>query len=196
MGSELVAGPKGRIRSGRRPFVEVAVALICLAPGAQAADPVFDAGGFTKNRDFFSQLPYEHIDPMTGNLLLTFTDVVLPGSAGFDLAIQRTYNSKALYADYNTSNALGEDSWAGAGWILHLGRVIDPGAGQKPISEMPDGSRHPTFSKNITGGGYGGTYFTRDYWIYDTSVPNAPVLLLPNGCSGIRHCSKPLRWSQ
>jgi hypothetical protein len=36
----------------------------------------------------------EHIDPMTGNLPLTFTDLVLPGNAGFDLKIQRIYNSK------------------------------------------------------------------------------------------------------
>jgi len=66
--------------------------VVAVAP-ASYADEVFDARGFNPNRDYFSQLPYEHIDPMTGNLLLTFTDLVLPGNAGLDLKIQRTYNS-------------------------------------------------------------------------------------------------------
>jgi hypothetical protein len=46
---------------------------------------VFDATEFNRNRETFSVLPYEHVDPLTGNLLLTFTDLVLPGNAGFDL---------------------------------------------------------------------------------------------------------------
>ncbi len=31
---------------------------------------------------------------MTGSLVLSFTDLVLPGNASRDLAFQRTYNSK------------------------------------------------------------------------------------------------------
>ena len=61
---------------------------------AWAADPVIDGKGFGPNRELVSQLPFEHVDPMTGNLLLTFTDLELPGNGGFDLRIQRTYNSK------------------------------------------------------------------------------------------------------
>lgn len=38
-------------------------------------------------------MPWEHVDPFTGNVILRFTDVVLPGNAGFDLVVQRTYNS-------------------------------------------------------------------------------------------------------
>src|SRR5262249_20738315 len=45
-------------------------------------------------RDYFSQLPFEHIDTLAGGLTLTFTDLVLPGNAGFDLKFQRSYNSK------------------------------------------------------------------------------------------------------
>jgi hypothetical protein len=51
---------------------------------SQGAPEVFNAWGFDQNRDYFSELPFEHIDPMTGNLLLTFTDLVLPGNAGFE----------------------------------------------------------------------------------------------------------------
>ena len=62
------------------------------------ADDLFDARGFVQNRPYFGQTPVEHVDPVTGNVLLTFTDLVLPGNAGFDLRIQRTYNSK-VYRD-------------------------------------------------------------------------------------------------
>jgi uncharacterized protein DUF6531 len=76
------------------------VAVLAVAASSWGDNEVFDARGFARNRDYFSQLPYEHIDPLTGNLLLTFTDLVLPGNAGLDLRIQRTYNSK-IYRDFN-----------------------------------------------------------------------------------------------
>ncbi len=41
----------------------------------------------------FSLLPWEHIDTYTGNVVLSFTDLVLPGNAGFNLAIQRIFNT-------------------------------------------------------------------------------------------------------
>src|SRR5258706_15310328 len=66
----------------------------CVRVANAQNDPIFDAKGFQQNRDYFSQEPFEHIDTMTGGLVLTFTDLVLPGNAGRDLRIQRTYNSK------------------------------------------------------------------------------------------------------
>ena len=50
--------------------------------------------GLQINRDYFSQAPYEFIDPATGNLILQFTDLALPGNAGRDLRFQRTYDRK------------------------------------------------------------------------------------------------------
>jgi Domain of unknown function (DUF6531) len=100
--------------NGPRQFHQVllvaTVALLLRSANADGADRVFDARGFDPHRPFFSQLPFEHIDPLTGNLLLTFTDLVLPGNAGFDVKIQRTYNSK-IYKDYqNLGETLAEDS--------------------------------------------------------------------------------------
>ncbi len=90
--------PLSMRRSRARSWLRSGTFAMLVASLASASwtdtDPVFDARGFNKNREFFSQLPFEHIDPMTGNLLLTFTDVVLPGNAGFQLRIQRSYNSK------------------------------------------------------------------------------------------------------
>src|SRR5258708_19337374 len=152
----------------------VVLVLSLLSGRAQAGDEVFDARGFNYNRDFFSQLPYEHIDPLTGNLLLTFTDLALPGNAGFELRIQRNYKSKILKAYQPSGDPLDEDSWAGIGWTLHLGRVLNALAIVPGPIEMPDGSRHKLFN-HIDGSG---RFITREFWIYDRSVN---VLLLPNG---------------
>ena len=67
-----------------------AVPLPGRAEGRCHSGPTFDARGFSEHREAGSLLPFEHIDPFTGNLLLTFTDLRLPGNAGFDLVIQRT----------------------------------------------------------------------------------------------------------
>lgn len=144
------------------------------------AQVVFGDSGFEQKRDYFSQLPFEHIDPLTGNLLLTFTDLVLPGNAGFDLRIQRTYNSK-IYRDYqNSGDTLKEDSWAGIGWSMHMGRVFHARSfdGADPIIEMPDGSQHHAFRHLAPPAGCGNCYITRDYWVYDKATA---TLYLPNG---------------
>jgi hypothetical protein len=165
----------------------VIIGFVCALSSATvwADNEVFDARGFNPNRDFFSQLPYEHIDPLTGNVLLTFTDLVLPGNAGFDLKIQRTYNSK-IFTNVQTGDAPNEDSWAGLGWTLHLGRVLNAnntgGAGPPPGPiEMPDGSRHKLYNL-ISGSSVpctGSCFITRDFWVYINA--SIPVLLLPNG---------------
>ena len=157
------------------------LALLLLGSPAFPADPVFDARGFDPEREFLSQLPYEHVDPMTGNLLLTFTDLVLPGNDGFDLRVQRTYNSK-VYENYTTGGPTGfrEDSWAGIGWSLHFGRVSTfPGLPTLPgpVIEMPDGSQHQAYPHKD---GVFGHYITRDYWTYEDRYPS-PILRLPNG---------------
>lgn len=70
---------------------------------AQPADPM-DAKGFQAGRSYLSELPFEHLDTLSGGLILTFTDLVLPGNAGRDLRFQRTYNSQALLdADFQWS---------------------------------------------------------------------------------------------
>jgi YD repeat-containing protein len=155
-------------------------ALLLAAPSLRAAPhPVLDAKGFQPTRDLVNELPFEHIDPMTGNLLLTFTDLVLPGNAGFDLRIQRTYNSK-IYETYSNipgGNTFGEDSWAGIGWILHFGRVLNAGHPTNPGPlEMPDGSQHPLHRHMDNGPTH---YITKDLWTYNSAVP--AVLRLPNG---------------
>ncbi len=172
--------------AARRTLKSTCATLFCLAlilvlhERALFADQIFDARGFDPHRPFFSQLPFEHIDPLTGNVLLTFTDLVLPSNAGFDLRIQRTYNSK-IYRDYqNLGETLAEDSWAGVGWTLHFGRVFN-GLGTDvapPVIEMPDGSQHQTFHHISPPSGCTACYVTREFWIYNK---NTSTLTLPNG---------------
>src|ERR1051326_3382918 len=59
-----------------------------------------------------SAMPNEQVDPASGTLTVVATDLVLPGNAGFNLAITRVYNS-SIFPDYNSgSTALEERSWA------------------------------------------------------------------------------------
>jgi YD repeat-containing protein len=112
------------------------------APVVFAQDhPIVDAKGFQLNRDYFSQFPFEYIDTATGALILTFTDLVLPGHLGRDLKFQRTYNSK-------------ESAWTFglAGYILYINEPGMPPEhspnveGFAPVLYGSDGARHSTKS--------------------------------------------------
>src|SRR5262245_37327313 len=180
---ELV-GRAGVVRRYR--WLSFAIAALCVVPSSARADfagdkakEIYNNRGFNAYRETVSELPFEHIDPMSGNLLLTFTDLVLPGNAGFDLRIQRTYNSK-IYSDKPNQPYI-EDSWAGIGWSLHFGRVLDPdSAAPGPVVEMPDGSRHQLYlhKTNETS-----RFRSKDFWTFDRypSGGGAPILRLPSG---------------
>ena len=71
--------------------------VILIANAAFAQSPAveaFNAMGFQKNRNYFSPEPYEHYDSISGNVLLTFIDLTLPGNAGRSLQFQRTFNNQ------------------------------------------------------------------------------------------------------
>src|SRR5688572_10208346 len=86
----------GNIR-WRRALLAVLGLVIGTAFPADAQSPVEEpfTNGFKVGRSYFSPEPWEHYDPVSGNVLLTFTDLVLPGNAGRSLAFQRTYNNQA-----------------------------------------------------------------------------------------------------
>ena len=166
---------RGSLRNCSSVPVLLAVLLFGIGPRCFGANEVFDARGLNAKRGSENPLPFEHIDPLTGNLTLTFTDLTLPGDGGFDLRLQRTYNSK-IHTD-QTFGALDSDSWAGVGWTFHLGRVATT-SGDAPLAvEMPDGSSHKLYPNFVD---LTGRFVTRDYWLYDKST-TTPKLLLPNG---------------
>jgi hypothetical protein len=143
------------------------------------AEDIFDANGFNTNRGSFSNMSFEHVDPMTGNLILSHTDFTVPGDGGFALKVQRTYNSK-IHINYETASAhLVPDSWAGLGWTLHFGRVLNSDVtsgtytATRPSIEMPDGSQHTAYWQS------GSTFMTKDYWRYNAGT--TPTLEMPDG---------------
>ena len=84
-----------RVPTLRAPALVFCVLCSVLpTPGAWAdGDSFFNGHGIEPTRGSLNAPPFEHIDPLTGNVVLNFTDLTLPGDGGFDLRIQRTYNS-------------------------------------------------------------------------------------------------------
>lgn len=147
-----------------------------LALPALAQTP-FRHSGVESKHATFSPLPNEHIDPASGSLSLVATDLALPGNAGFDLRITRVYTS-GVFSNYDPSGntAIDEDSWAGIGWRLHFGRVLNPNAttGGATVVEMGDGSRQPLQTTTAHPEGW----ITPGFGRYDRTTH---TLKLPNG---------------
>jgi hypothetical protein len=116
------------------------------------------------------------VDPASGTLLLSDTDLVLPGNAGLDLVVRRFYNSGVRPGFDAGDMSIEEDSWAGIGWTLHFGRVLHVDQLQPGVTkiEMSDGSRHALHTTTAFPEGW----ITADLWRYDR---NTNVLKMPNG---------------
>lgn len=144
--------------------------------------------------------PGEQIDLFTGTLRLTHVDLELPGRAGMDLAIVRSYSSKVwqrkdavgptggqlLLADIERSTQT-----MGLGWSVHMGRLREPeriivrdrcADAVFPTYEAPDGSTRVFYP-------FDGTvsdphlFVSRDFWRLNTKCtldgqPNGP----PGAC--------------
>ena len=75
----------------------VALLLLLFGPAIASAQPAhaMEAKGAPPNHGSLSFFPWEHIDGFTGNAVLSFQDLLLPGPGGFNLVVTRTYNSKS-----------------------------------------------------------------------------------------------------
>ncbi|MEP7305931.1 MAG: DUF6531 domain-containing protein [Acidobacteriota bacterium] len=160
--------------------MSVTIVTSTAAGPLDAQDLVFEATGVQANREYFSQLPFEHIDTLTGSLVLTYTDLVLPGNAGLDLRFTRTYNSKT-------------GTWA-FGISDFVMRVIDNGWTQQPRDQ---GGRALAELVGSDGAHHGLIYMTPpadqtefdrfrwlqtdQFWTFDRQTQ---VLLLPDGRVG------------
>jgi len=126
----------------------------------------------------------EHVDPFSGILTLSHTDVHLPGNGGLDINLIRTYNSMIWGRRDITSPglvALNEHSPLGIGWSMHMGIVRNPyGTGSSnrylpnnPVVEMPDGSRH-TFYRDKNDGT---RFISKEFWVYKVGTSVAELTL-------------------
>jgi hypothetical protein len=81
---------------------------IVLAVGGSASvvlgqEPAVNNSGIGRGHGTLSLAPWEQIDLFTGNVLLTFTDIDLPGNGGFNLTIRRVMDVKAYGGSWYTS---------------------------------------------------------------------------------------------
>jgi hypothetical protein len=76
-------------------FTSLALALGDSRMVAQSVDP--NAGGPQPRRGYFSDLPFEQIDMMNGDLHLTIPIFQLTGNAGLDLNVALTYNRNGAW---------------------------------------------------------------------------------------------------
>jgi len=136
----------------------------------------------TKNKIIEPHLPGEVVDPFTGTLRIVQEDLFLPGRAGLDLRIIRTYSSKV----WGRSDAPSVDSLladkeptpVGFGWSMHMGRLRNPnataqplpcGGGDYPVYEAADGSArvfYPDVGSNVN-------FTSRDAWKLEKNCPTA-----------------------
>src|SRR5262249_45417777 len=73
----------------------LSIALLALADAArgQGTPDLLQSKGFDAEHNWFSPFDWEHFDATPANILLTFTDLTLPGNAGRELRFQRVFNS-------------------------------------------------------------------------------------------------------
>src|SRR6266498_2799017 len=110
----------------------ISLFILLLSPSLLFSyDVLLDAPGFDPNRETYSTMPEEHIDPFTGGLTVSQVDWRLPGNGGLDLVIQRSYNSKSscnvrVQGGIYYCDSWGERTPLGYGWNIHFGRLFVP----------------------------------------------------------------------
>jgi hypothetical protein len=163
-----------------RIFLVAAFALTSsiTAKQAAAASDVFDQSfryAEAEHKEFYDGMPDETIDPFSGTLHIVQTDVMLPGKAGHDLRIVRSYSSKIWGRTDEAPNlesllAENDRSLLGYGWSFHMGRIKNPNASGQPtdpcsadypLLEMPDGSARVFYRVSASNPNL---YTSRDYW--------------------------------
>lgn len=180
--------------------------LLLIAPAfasvkSQLPD-VYSEPGLNPFRDQVSEAVAENVDPFSGALTLVHTDLVIPGDGGFDIKIQRSYNSNNVYLSRksllnvapNLSVLLPRTPW-GLGWTLHMGRVLrsddtsigrtadictDGGTGDDTLNnailELPDGSQQVLFVNNTSFS----RFITKEQWVANCITGGLEVIS-PNG---------------
>lgn len=158
-----------------------AFAAIFAAQVGDAADKGDVADQFfryteTENKVQFQEHPGETVDPFTGNLTIVQQDLTLPGKAGLDLKVVRTYSSKVwgradLLVPEDALLAEKARSVLGYGWSFHMGRLSNPdGTGDAgtcnsdlPVFEGGDGSSHSFYKAHWSSA----VLVSKDYWRYE-----------------------------
>jgi len=170
----LRQSPSDRPRAWHATTAAIAIAWLVSASPVAAQQNPFNADGFPAARGTYGSFPYEKVDPLSGNLIVSVTDLALPGP--LSLTVSRTYNSK-FHTDFEHGNQnIEEVSPLGVGWRLHFGRVLHaaettPG---RTVVETPDGAGGALYQTSA----YPEGWISKGFLRYDRSNHTAKV---PNG---------------
>ena len=137
----------------------LSIGLACGTPNAVRADgPLpgyYQDPGINPNRATVNHNVDEHIDPFTGMLQLHHTDAVLPGNGGFDLIMQRSFNSPtSTYGFASDTTSYNKTPNVGVGWSLFIGGRLYAGTActgsdRQMVFETPDGGRQALMSTGL-----------------------------------------------
>jgi hypothetical protein len=177
-------------------LVTLTSVLVWTTIASAQTGPVTAENGFQPNRDYLALQPFEAIDTASGNVVLTFTDLELPGNNGRSLSFTRVFN--------NTLLGPGQSRWhfSIAGVPLQVTHPNPPSVGstilpsidgersRAPRFRMPDGSHQfttflnsPDTSTTTSLNNTTRWVSTPDFWRYDWI---SRVLDLPDGRSASR----------
>lgn len=171
------------IKNIRLPLAHMFAGIMCaVASGSAIADLIpdyYEEAGVSADRDYLNQSESEFIDPFSGTLNLLYTDLVIPGTGGMDIKIQRSYSNF-----HNIPNPyLPRRTPTGFGWnTIHFGRVLYSQANfcpsgvvpvdvsGNPVLELPDGSRQILAESDVIA--TGSRYITKNLWKAECATYN------------------------
>jgi YD repeat-containing protein len=126
----------------------------------------FASVGPQATRGYFSQFPFERVDMVNGNVTLTFPGLVLPGNAGMDVRIVRTYTQQP---------SANQGQWA-------LTFTDVPHVFVQDLDELGQPRLTATLgtgaTKKFHSNALSGYWLSTDFWSYSTA---AHILALPDG---------------
>jgi hypothetical protein len=145
---KLSVGSALTLFKGIVPLV-IAVAPVVVAAADQVVSPIPDFQQSNETSPFeLNDSEDEAIDSHLGALRLAYTDMEIPGNAGFNLKVVRSYSSSRLKSGGHAD--MGPYTPKPLGWAVHFGRIYamnrrceDGGTSinYAPLLETPDGNR-------------------------------------------------------
>lgn len=169
----------------RARVVSCLIASATLACSAHAnIRDYYEEPGLNPFKETINQNFGEHIDPFSGQLQLSYTDLVIPGNGGFDIRINRVYN--------NPQDAFLPYSPYGYGWSMHFGRIAasdthddkicnqdlySVSVADNPSLELADGSRQLL----VLADQHSPELITKQWWSANCNSNNDVIVKSPDG---------------
>lgn len=181
-------------------WLGIGLSLVLFVGAIEAATPdnhipdFYQEPGAQPERDYsLGADGTESIDPFSGMLRLTYTDLSLPGNGGLDLNIVRNYQNIQGVTGIVGQDFLADPTTTGNNWSIHMGRVLSidsliAGAGscpssnvngdRNPVLELADGSKQVLFDADA-GSGY--EFISQQFWRADCISTGGLEVLAPDG---------------